>query len=297
MKTRRMSWLAGGSLGALPAAAALLGLPLLPALAGAQQGQPFVPGCTVPYSAIQKHQAIDDSCGIKGNAPDSEPAHQAQNAAKNNLCATGAPKAVTFAALASLQTEADNKLGTYDRDHLPADRSSLQQLGEGSVARIVAFVASAKYSGGTTGESVGCNLKGNANDDIHVVLMEAKGAVKGAQACPSVTAEVIPHLRPAAWTDKAIAGAGHPVRITGQLFFDASHHPCKNGQPEPSSPSRASEWEIHPVYSIEVCKGTTLAACPVDDDSQWSPLKVAAAKKPKPKPKPKPAAAPANPKP
>jgi len=274
MKTLRTSWLSDDAGTLRSGAAGLLGILLLPALAAAQVGQPFDPGCPVPYAAIQVHHPIDDTCGNKGDAPDTEAPHQAQNVLKNDLCATGTPKAVTFADLAGLQTQADQKVPAYGRDNLPADRSPLQQLGEGTVARIVAFVASAKYSGGTSGESVGCNLKGSVNDDIHVVLMETKGKVSGAAACPSVTAEVIPHLRPAAWTDKAIAGAGRPVRITGQLFFDASHHPCANGQPQPSSPSRVSEWEIHPVYSIEVCSGTTLAACPVDDDTKWSPLKA-----------------------
>ena len=290
MQTRRRSWLADDPGMMLRGAASLLGALLLPALAAGQVGEPFVPGCTVPYAAIQQHRTIDDTCGNKGDAPDTQLPHQAQNVLKNNLCATGDPKTVTFADLAGLQTQADQQLPPYGGENLPADRSPLQKLGEGTVVRIVAFVASAKYSGGTTGESVGCNLKGSVNDDIHVVLMETKGKVSGPAACSSVTAEVIPHLRPAAWTDRAISGAGHPLRITGQLFFDASHHPCKNGQPEPSSPARVGEWEIHPVYSIEACSGTTLAACPIDDDTKWSPLKAkAAAGKPKPKHKPAPA--------
>jgi len=31
-------------------------------------------------------------------------------------------------------------------------------------------------------------------------------------------------------------------------------------------------WEIHPVYAIDVCEKTTLAACKVNDESVWLPL-------------------------
>ena len=33
-----------------------------------------------------------------------------------------------------------------------------------------------------------------------------------------------------------------------------------------------SNWEIHPVYAIDVCKFTTFTACKPDDDSLWKPL-------------------------
>jgi hypothetical protein len=34
----------------------------------------------------------------------------------------------------------------------------------------------------------------------------------------------------------------------------------------------AQNWEIHPVYSIDVCSKTTLAACGVNDESKWTPF-------------------------
>jgi hypothetical protein len=42
------------------------------------------------------------------------------------------------------------------------------------------------------------------------------------------------------------------VRLKGQLFFDASHVPCRPGKPV--NPARSSVWEIHPIYSVDVCK-------------------------------------------
>jgi hypothetical protein len=76
-----------------------------------------------------------------------------------------------------------------------------------------------------------------------------------------VTAEISPHFRPASWDRFDVnpkttqAAHGLPlkrvkVRISGQLFFDASHKPCING--EGRAPRRRSIWEIHPVYAIDV---------------------------------------------
>jgi hypothetical protein len=45
--------------------------------------------------------------------------------------------------------------------------------------------------------------------------------------CESLNAEISPHFRPETWLD--IVGLNiapkRPLRITGQLFFDASHQP------------------------------------------------------------------------
>jgi hypothetical protein len=37
---------------------------------------------------------------------------------------------------------------------------------------------------------------------------------------------------------------------------------------------RVSLWEIHPVYAVDVCSGSTIADCPFDDDSKWHPLET-----------------------
>jgi hypothetical protein len=63
---------------------------------------------------------------------------------------------------------------------------------------------------------------------------------------------------------------GRPVRLTGQLFFDGSHGPCRPGRP--ASPKRASVWEVHPIYRVDVCRNTTVSGCPVHDESKWIPL-------------------------
>ena len=42
--------------------------------------------------------------------------------------------------------------------------------------------------------------------------------------------------------------------------------------PGASAPARASSWEIHPVYGIDVCKFKTLAKCKAGNDSLWTAL-------------------------
>jgi len=57
-------------------------------------------------------------------------------------------------------------------------------------------------------------------------------------------------------------------RFTGQLFFDASHKPCRNGR---GSPKRSTLWEIHPVYGVEICIDPNMQ-CTVDSDANWQQL-------------------------
>jgi len=55
------------------------------------------------------------------------------------------------------------------------------------------------------------------------------------------------------------------------LFFDA-HRVCENGKRLPGHSARVSNWEIHPVYAIDVCKFTTLTSCKPDDENLWKPM-------------------------
>jgi hypothetical protein len=55
---------------------------------------------------------------------------------------------------------------------------------------------------------------------------------------------------------KANADQPVKVRITGPLFYDASHKPCKFNNAdtviEHNSPARKTIWEIHPVDRVQV---------------------------------------------
>ncbi|MFL6202577.1 MAG: hypothetical protein ACJ76J_25690 [Thermoanaerobaculia bacterium] len=230
----------------------------------AQANKKFVPGCTLPFAAIAVEHSIDKICGIEGTG---SAATRAQSRVKNNFCAPGPPVDVEITNLVGLQ-EAVEELSPpfpFGPDVLPSeDRSRLHdllkvggvELGEGDLVRLVAFVDFPHNAGK---ESVNCKLEaGDAHPsraDLHVEVVEAPGD----GPCQRVSIELVPHFRPRAWTEEAfdqIKAAGVPIRITGQLMFDASHDTCNQG-----GNFRASNWEIHPVYRVEVCKKLGAAGC------------------------------------
>jgi hypothetical protein len=219
----------------------------------------FNPVCTLPFAGV-RNPPIDDTCGIEGRS--SDPATQAENMGKNNFCAaTQLPGVITYEELVNLQSQSAN----IPRS-LP-DRTMLRTIGEGRYVSYVAFIKDAHYSDVAAGEAVNCNIPGNGTNDIHIVLLKDPND----DECLSTTAEMSPHYRPPDWTPENLlkASAGHPVRIQGQLFFDGSHTPC-SGSSSPN-PKRASLWEIHPVYSVDVCSQTTIAECQ-SSMAEWTPL-------------------------
>jgi len=215
---------------------------------GSPAGGVFVPAC-MPFNG-QKIPAIDEHCGLSGGS--SDPSKQAQSKAKNNLCAPNGPsQPLTYQELLDLQAKAsaENVKGL-------ADRSALTQLGEGRYVEYVAFIQDAHYSDVTKGEAVNCNIPGDTTNDIHIVLVQHPND----DPCSSTTGEMIPHYRPSSWTDKNLmAVRQHPVKVRGQLFFDDSHTPCTAASRP--NPKRASLWEVHPVYSLQVCRLLDLDQC------------------------------------
>lgn len=245
-----------------------------------QQQQPFAAGCDLPYQAIaEKHDIIDDSCPIKG-AGRNKPLTAvkiAEDQAKNSFCLTGSPIRITYNTFLALgkKTVDIKESELQDRQAKLARLVSVgnKKVGEGSLVQFVAFVVHAQYSdvkrgkSQTFGEAVNCYRPSNEENDIHIML----GRSTDEDPCASLTAEMSPHFRPLTWTPEAINAVGkHPVRITGQMFFDSSHKPCTAGKRV--SPPRASVWEIHPTYAIDVCQNTTLAACPAISKTVWVPL-------------------------
>jgi len=131
---------------------------------------------------------------------------------------------------------------------VPEDRSQLKDLGEGTVVSFTGYINHAKYSNVSSGESVNCKKKGAENNDIHIELTDKK---KEEDVCQRISAEISPHYRPEAWNVDNLSEIEEKkikIRITGQLFFDASHGAC----PDNEDGYRASSWEIHPVYKVEV---------------------------------------------
>ncbi len=256
--------------------------------------------CNPFGSASQKHP-IDNVCGVSGDA--TEQGDQIQDSVKNNLCASTSVHEVTISDLKSLQSGVDESGLKYGNRHVdsslpppPVNREEFFEkekasgLGEGDTVFFIGYIAEAKPG---SPETVNCHCTGALFNDIHVALadhpLKLKTAPANASAAAkhrvtvsndaalctnSFTAEVSPHLRPAVLTrarldalkDKSI------VKITGQIFFDASHHPCKGTAGGSEDPARFTSWEIHPVYAVDVCKKSTLAECRGDDPSVWKAL-------------------------
>jgi hypothetical protein len=232
----------------------------------------FVPGCKLPFDSIkQTNLTIDAQCGQDGASAANTP-NALQNEKKNNFCALGTPLELTFSTFDDLQAKASaNHIPFGGSNQLPTDRSGLmnllavngKQIGEGTVVSLTANVFDARHSNVTffheNGESVNCKSGEPNMNDIHIELADPSDPTN---ECKTVTAEISPHFRPASWdrfdvnptTAPHVNGLtqlkGARVKISGQLFFDASHGPCVNGQG--TAPVRRSIWEIHPVYAIEV---------------------------------------------
>lgn len=272
---------------------------LLPSLAGAQELKFKTCGKPLPLQLkpfTNKPQRIDFLCGntgcFKGAANDQ------QNAMKNNLCApatqTTPVTLQTFAALGN----ASNNEPTIPKGEPPPSRAKLAniitlgngtKLGEGKTVTFVGFVLDARHSNVDrddplakgNGESVQCNLLGCAYNDIHITLAED---LKETSLCKTIVAEIIPHYRPPAWDlfdspDYAAFLKTHPVRISGQLFFDGSHVACGNDGQAGFNPKtqhadfeRLALWEIHPIYAIDVCKHTDNTQCRATDANAWFPF-------------------------
>jgi hypothetical protein len=242
----------------------------------AQTGKPFKPACDLPFHQDAVKHPFDDVCGIDGtgaNAP-----KVLQNEAKNNFCAKGDPVLLTFASFANLEAlveDPDKGLGPHFT--VPTSRDKLVNIGfkapggktagEGTVVAVAAFIDEAHFADVGSGEDVNCSMKGAPDNDVHIALADVANQT---DECKSVTAEMSPHFRPPLWAENVLNSIKNPVRITGHLMFDASHHPC-SGASRPN-PKRMSSWEIHPVYNVEVCKKNILASCKADDDTVWQSL-------------------------
>lgn len=251
----------------------------------------------LPFARIAEVHEIDRRCPATGKE-DGNVYHYAQNAAKNNFKAKGNPVALTLNDFTRLQLASQAQIDAGKialQGKYPEDRARLRNLikvrgkavGEGTIVTLQAYVFSAQYANTkfsklsdgrpARGEAVDCDNAELDWNDIHIALIAADDG--NIDECTTVTAEISPHYRPAAWSrfhdglnedveasipgllyGRVIRGRGREdrplrVRLTGPLFYDASHRPCvfSGGKvTERHSPERRSIWEIHPIYRIEV---------------------------------------------
>jgi hypothetical protein len=136
------------------------------------------------------------------------------------------------------------------------DRDSLKALGEGESVEIVGFLKKAKPG---SGESCNCDLTKRVYTDIHLVIVAANRD----KETSSITAEITPRTRLNAhpgWTYKDVKKfKGKLLRVRGWLMLDTAHlHHSVNllGEHAHESLARVTNWEVHPVTSLEVCAST-----------------------------------------
>ena len=242
------------------------------------------PGCALPFAEIAPANDPFESCGncgvvsVKtGTAQASAKAYESK--AKNNFCAdTSVVTVVDFTVLRAMQGQEVDKSRLGDRQEihnffrLPSGRT----IGEGDVVRLKAWILNAHVSDCAKGESVNCSRSGFANNDLHIPLLDpTEDAGRSQDECTSVTAEISPHFRPAIWAELDMkTPVKNVVRVTGPLFFDDSHQPCKtlvHTDPGNLAPFRSSLWEIHPVYQLDVCTSVDPNQCDLNTLDVWIP--------------------------
>jgi hypothetical protein len=274
---------------------------------GLQAPSDPLPTACNPFGLLATPREIDETCGLQGDLTATSGEH-AQNRVKNNLCAADTtPAEMTRLTFDRLQNNTPSKaaLPWGSRNSIPASDAQRvngltgvytttngDTLGEGSYVEFVAYILEGHFGGA---ESVNCNETTRRNIDIHLALVTQRPwtlpLANYDTECSSVTAEIIPHRRPIDWeilgrmsgaaAGQKLIGAQsklkdenlqRPVRIRGQLMFDASHSLCRGGGRISGNPARRSGWEIHPVYSIDVCNVKTLSSCGIHTEPRWTPL-------------------------
>ena len=247
--------------------------------------QVFTQTCSNPKFPSGSAAAIDASCRPSGSA-DPQSADGLQNIAKNNFCAsTPASPTVTIASLRDLQTKANaaEKKLKFKPGQPPPRRDFLMALGEGDLVTFEGFVFEARQE---CKESVNCDTQSPNQDgfhDIHISFLDhaptsksGSASAQAAEECGSFVGETIPHHRPLEWNAcnmNDVANRNLRVRVTGQRMFDGSHLTCNGSTPNGSNPKRATLWEIHPIYTFDVCLSGDCK------NGGWVPLETFAAGK------------------
>jgi hypothetical protein len=222
--------------------------PTTPMTADSEDVQ-FHPGCNMPFTSNPVPD-IDGQCSIEGAGGND--AKIAESKAKNDFCvSTSRVVPITYQNFSDLQ---DNTSFRNSADRSPLANITTTdtgaQIGEGTYVEYTGFLLHAEYSNKSKGEAVNCNIPGEDTNDIHIQMVNDPN---DDDACDAVTAQMSPHFRPESWTpDKLNSLKDHMVRLSGPLFYDNSHAPCRNGKRP--NPQRISVWEIHPVYSVDICK-------------------------------------------
>jgi hypothetical protein len=236
--------------------------PDLSSIALEAQAQPCVSPETLKACATKK----PTGCAAADSA------HGLLNQLKRSMPPEGTPTTVTFETFSQLQSAAV-ELVDQGADISPSDREKIKSIetaegtvGEGSLVRLVAFLSEGRPHA-NTGESVNCNLKSEANNDLHISVTERKNSSE----FDGIVVEMIPQNRPDSWTSAQVGTLrGKVLLIEGALLYDNMHVTNSDeNNPLTGQPKRFSLWEIHPITSIKVCKKATVNQCDPGRASDW----------------------------
>jgi hypothetical protein len=218
-----------------------------------------------------------NECPKRGCAAE-DSAEAAANEIKRTRPADGAPFKLSIDDFARLQREADERVGQGPQDLSPTQHEAIKHLevaggkvSEGDLVRVVGYIAKGDEGlhANQTGESVNCQLKNLANNDIHIPLV-AKAEDTEYQG---IVVEMIPQQRPAAWTVEALKelqSNATQVWVEGGLAYDKVHYVnADRANPFKDEPARMSLWEVHPITKFLVCRKQQ---CDVDNVDDWTAL-------------------------
>jgi hypothetical protein len=233
------------------------------------------PGVVSPESAAPPCAGTLDQCPAVGCADDGS-THGIFNQAKRRKPTGDTPVTITFADLASLQSQADKLVGEGGELTLD-DRAQLKNLpvaagtvDEGSLVQLVGFIATGPLSPhANTGESVNCRLKTPANNDFHISFVADPNGTE----FDSIVVEMIPQDRPAGWTLPKLSKMKQQrkqILVRGALFYDNEHVVNADANNEAAGqPRRFALWEIHPITEFLVCRKTT-GTCNPNSAADWA---------------------------
>ena len=204
--------------------------------------------CVTPESLSACTTTKPTGCSPAGSA------HGKVNELKRTVPPEGTPTTLTietFSQLQSVSVESVDQgveIPPAERDKIMSIETAEGTVGEGSRVRLVAFLSEGTPHA-NTGESVNCNLKGEANNDIHISVTEAKNGSE----FEGIVVEMMPQDRPANWTSSKLETLrGKVLLIEGGLFYDNLHFANGDARnPMKGQPKRFSLWEIHPVTSVK----------------------------------------------
>jgi hypothetical protein len=196
---------------------------------------------------------------------------------KRRVPQSSVPIPVTFADFKTLQEQADARvdegieLSAVDRAKLTNLQISQGTVHEGSVVRLIGFIAQGLDPHANTGESVNCRLPQEQNNDFHISFAERSNQ----DEFDGIVVEMIPQNRPANWSLsrlKALKTQKRLLMVVGAIFYDNGHVVNSDREnPLQGQPKRFSLWEIHPIVQFFSCKKAN-NQCNPDNQSDWKAL-------------------------